>query len=97
MNKDLSELFEIVESVNAIIWEYNIVDDNWDYVSPQSQKILGYKPEEWTDLDFWVNNIHPEDRNWAKDYCLSCTQKGEDHIFEYRFKKKNWRLYLAKR
>ena len=88
MIKDLSELFEIIESVNAIIWEYNIVDDNWDYVSPQSQTILGYKPEEWTDLDFWVNSIHPEDRNWAKDYCLSCTQKGEDHIFEYRFKKK---------
>ncbi len=88
MTEDLSELFEIIESVNAIIWEYNIVDDNWDYVSPQSQTILGYKPEEWTDLDFWVNSIHPEDRNWAKDYCLSCTQKGEDHIFEYRFKKK---------
>jgi len=89
MDKNLFELFEIIESVNAIIWEYNIIDDNWDYVSPQSKTILGYEPDEWTGLDFWVNNIHSEDRNWAENYCLSCTEKGEDHIFEYRFMKKN--------
>lgn len=81
-------LFEIIESVNAIIWEYNITEDNWDYVSPQSKTILGYEPEDWTGLGFWLSSIHPEDRNWAENYCLSCAQKGEDHIFEYRFMKK---------
>jgi len=48
-------VLDIIESINAIIWEYNIVDDSWDYVSPQSKSILGYQETEWADLDFWVD------------------------------------------
>jgi diguanylate cyclase (GGDEF)-like protein/PAS domain S-box-containing protein len=82
-------LGKIIESVNAIIWEYNIIEDSWDYVSPQTKTILGFEPEEWTGLDFWVENLHEEDKGWAKDYCLSATSRGENHIFEYRFMKKS--------
>jgi diguanylate cyclase (GGDEF)-like protein/PAS domain S-box-containing protein len=89
MDKDCFDLIDIVESVNAIIWEYNIEDDKWEYVSPQTRSILGYEPYEWKDMSFWLNNIHNEDRSWAKNYCLSCTRKGEDHIFEYRFMRKD--------
>lgn len=84
-----SKLLPIIESVNAIIWEYNIITDSWDYVSPQTRTILGFEPEEWTGLDFWVDNVHVEDRIWAKDYCLSATRRGENHTFEYRFMKKS--------
>lgn len=82
-------ILQVVESINAIIWEYDIVMDSWDYVSPQSKKILGYDPEEWLGLDFWVKNVHEEDRSWAKNYCLRATKQGKDHVFEYRFMKKN--------
>ena len=84
-----SEIIDIMESVNAIIWEYNIKADRWDYVSPQTKTMLGYEPEEWTGLDFLANNIHEEDQSWAVDYCLECTKEGKSHIFEYRFKKKD--------
>ncbi|MDZ7672787.1 MAG: PAS domain-containing protein [Halanaerobiales bacterium] len=88
MNIKLNNLKDIVETVNAIIWEYDIENDNWEYVSPQVKDILGYEPEEWIGLDFWVNNIHEEDRTWAKEYCFECASKGQNHIFEYRFKKR---------
>jgi|AntRauTorckE6833_2_1112554.scaffolds.fasta_scaffold00247_15 diguanylate cyclase (GGDEF)-like protein/PAS domain S-box-containing protein len=86
---DYSKLTKIIESVNAIIWEYDILEDNWVYVSPQTKTLLGYEQKEWTNLDFWENNIHEDDRTWAKNYCLKCTKMGEDHTFEYRFNKNN--------
>ncbi|MEE9524289.1 MAG: ATP-binding protein, partial [Thermodesulfovibrionales bacterium] len=46
--------------------------------------ITGYPPGEWTDFDFWVNMIIPEDRDWASNYCKNEIQKGKDHDFEYR-------------
>ena len=83
------QLRSLAESAHAILWEYNIITDNWDYVAPQAEDILGFTPEEWTDLDFWKNRIHPDDQNWAIEYCFACTKKGDDHIFEYRFMTKS--------
>lgn len=84
------ELYKnLAESVNAILWEYDIEDDKWNYVSPQTKRILGFSPQEWTNLDFWVRHIHKEDREKTKSYCLKCTEKGKDHRFEYRFQKKS--------
>ncbi len=80
---------QLAESANAILWEYNILNDSWDYVAPQAERILGYDPQEWVNLQFWVDNLHPEDKLWAKNYCFDCTKRGEDHTFEYRFFKKD--------
>jgi len=80
---------QIAASIETILWEFDISNDCWTYVSPQSQKILGYAPEEWTDLEFWTDHIHVDDRGWATSYCADCTSRGESHEFEYRFKKKN--------
>ncbi len=80
---------QLAETVHAILWEYNIVNDSWDYVAPQSEEILGYKPQEWKDYNFWKSKIHPDDRDWAVKYCANCLAKGEDHVLEYRFIKKN--------
>jgi PAS domain S-box-containing protein len=75
----------LLESVDAIPWEYEIASDRWTYVAPQVERILGFTPEEWTDLEFWKGRLHPEDRSWAADYCLACTARGEQHVFDYRF------------
>jgi len=80
---------KLAESVNAILWQYDIESDSWEYVSPQAERILGYKPKEWTNLEFWVEHIHDDDKESAKSYCLECTARGEDHVFEYRFRKKD--------
>lgn len=79
----------LAESVGAIIWEYDIQADLWTYIAPQSQDLLGYSPSEWTDLKFWADRIHEEDRAWATEYCDRCTRQGKSHVFEYRFEKKN--------
>ncbi|MFO7941518.1 MAG: diguanylate cyclase [Bacillota bacterium] len=82
----------LVESAEAILWKYDIATDRWVYVSPQTETILGYRPEEWTNLDFWVNNLHGDDQSWATAYCMECTARGEPHTFEYRFIAKDGRV-----
>lgn len=79
----------LTEKVDFVIWEFDILSDKWTHVSPQVKNILGYEPEEWTNLDFWSRNIHPDDRNWAANYCDERTRKGINHSFEYRFRKKD--------
>ena len=77
----------LAESANAILWEFDLEQDRWTYVAPQTKRILGHAPEDWLDYQFWVDHIHPDDRQWATTYCSECTVRGEEHIFEYRFRK----------
>lgn len=96
MQKKLSETYQTIgaeeekyrllaESTSAISWEFDIIADRWTYVAPQAENMLGYTPEEWTDLAWWRDKIHPEDRLWAPTYCQKFTSRGENHSFEYRF------------
>lgn len=80
---------ELVESTESVAWEYDIVLDKWIYVSPQVTKILGWLPEEWTNLDFWTNNIHPAESENTTNYFFEHAAKGDAHTLEYRFKRKD--------
>ena len=77
------------ENVEAILWEFDIPLNRWTYVSPQVKRILGHSPDDFTNLQFWIDHIDEKDRSWASAYCAECTQKGESHEFEYRFLKKD--------
>jgi PAS domain S-box-containing protein len=33
---------------------------------------------------FWVDHMHPDDREWAVEYCIQETNAGRNHEFEYR-------------
>lgn len=80
---------KLLESASAIPWEYDVVADRWTYVAPQVEHILGFRADEWTDLDFWNSRLHEDDQGWARDYCIACSARGESHVFEYRFFAKN--------
>ncbi len=79
---------QLVESTAAISWEYSLEKDRWTYVAPQVTAILGWLAEEWTNLQFWVDNLHPDDREYAVSHCMACSKMGEDHLLEYRFRTK---------
>ncbi|MFA5515179.1 MAG: EAL domain-containing protein [Desulfuromonadales bacterium] len=79
----------LIESTAAIAWEYSIAVDIWTYIAPQAEKLLGYGAGEWRNLDFWIGNLHPADRVWASQYRAECSERGESHTLEYRFRKKD--------
>jgi PAS domain S-box-containing protein len=80
---------DLIESTDAITWEYNLAFDEWTYVAPQVTKVLGWAPNEWTGLEFWKENLHPDDRETAFTSCMTLTGRGENHELEYRFQRKD--------
>ncbi|HFB53438.1 MAG TPA: diguanylate cyclase, partial [Sulfurimonas autotrophica] len=85
-NKRLENL---LENINGISWEFDLQSNRFTYVSANAKKILGYEREEWSDLASWEAMLHPEDREETAEYCMTETQKGKDHLMEYRMVKKD--------
>ncbi|MBU0479461.1 MAG: PAS domain S-box protein [Proteobacteria bacterium] len=84
--RDSGDLYRsLVESTSAVAWEMDMQSLKFTYVSPAVEKVLGYKPEEWADFDFWADRVHPGDRDQAVNFCMVETREGRDHEFEYRF------------
>jgi PAS domain S-box-containing protein len=75
---------ELVEFTNAVHWEADLKTLEFTYMSPQVEKMLGYPLSAWTDYHFWVDHIHPDDREWAPKYCEEHSFKGEDHELVFR-------------
>jgi len=77
----------LAESTSAVLWEYDIQNDKWTYVAPQITQMTGWQPDDFTNMQFWVEHLYQDDQNWAPAFCADFTKKGEDHEFEYRFLK----------
>ena len=55
------------------------------YVSPQIERILGYPAERWaTDPGFWVDIVHPDDRQAVLDEGGRAVESGEPYRQDYR-------------
>jgi two-component system cell cycle sensor histidine kinase/response regulator CckA len=76
---------DLVEGLDAIVWEADPGTLQFTFVSRRAEKILRYPIEQWlTETDFWINHIHPEDRAWAVAYCRKGVAEASDREFEYR-------------
>lgn len=76
---------DLVDSINGIVWEADASTTQFTFVSRIAEAILGYPVEQWlSSPTFWVDHMHPEDRNWAPQYCLNEVRKKRAHTFEYR-------------
>jgi len=74
----------LLETTNAIPWETDAKTWIFTYVGPQAVDLLGYPRERWLETNFWVDHMHPEDRAWAVDYCLSASHQNDNYEFDYR-------------
>src|SRR5699024_1160031 len=85
LTKYRCEYKSLIQSVNGIVWEADGETLEFNYISPQSERLLGYTPAEWlSQPNFWQNHIHPDDREQAVDFCYQQSRQGADHTFEYR-------------
>ncbi|NMC54027.1 MAG: PAS domain S-box protein [Chloroflexi bacterium] len=75
----------LAESTSAVLWEYDPRLDQWVYIAPQVVDLTGWQPEEWTNLKFWTDRIHPEDRDEIMRSYATCLQEAQESYFEYRF------------
>lgn len=75
----------LVESTSAILWEGDPETFRFTFVSGEAESLLGYPQARWIDEPtFWVDHIHPDDAEWAPDYCARATAEKRQHTFDYR-------------
>ena len=68
-------------------------DEAAAYVSPQVVDILGYSLSEWQeDPQFFIDHLHPEDRQRVRDAQRVARASGEPLEVEYRFLAKDGRI-----
>jgi PAS domain S-box-containing protein len=55
------------------------------YVSPQIEQVLGFPREEWmANPTFWIDRLHPEDRDEVLAETARCIEMSETFKMEYR-------------
>ncbi len=80
----LSDCEFLVRAIQGVVWEADPKTVRFTFVSAQAEQILGYPAEKWMEEDFWMNHLHPEDRESAIEVCRHATSTGMDQEFEYR-------------
>ena len=78
-------LRELVQSIDAIVWEAEAKTHQFTFVSQRAEQILGYPVRQWlTQPDFWGQHLHPLDREQAVGARQQAIAEGRDHSLEYR-------------
>lgn len=63
------------------------------YVSPQIESLLGYAPSAWTaDPEFWIEHVHPEDREVVLSEFERSRRLEEPFVAEYRLLARGGRI-----
>ncbi len=75
---------ELVDDVDGIVWEAELPSSRFTFVSKHAEDLLGHSVEAWRQPDFWISQIHPDDRANAAAHHRRCIEQDVDHDFEYR-------------
>ncbi len=79
------EYEQLVNSVKGIVWEADLRTFQFTLVSQEAERLLGYPCTRWIEEPtFWQDHIHPEDRDWAIEYCIQHSAQNDYYEFEYR-------------
>jgi PAS domain S-box-containing protein len=61
-------------------------DESATYISPQVEQIFGYSLSQWhSDPSFFVDHLHPEDRDRVREEQRAARESGTPLELEYRF------------
>ncbi len=74
----------LLESTRAIPWKIDWATATFAYIGPQIESLLGWAPSSWKTVDDWAARMHPDDREWVVNFCVSQSQSGVDHEADYR-------------
>jgi PAS domain S-box-containing protein len=85
LNANKIKYRQLIDSVEGIVWEADPRTFAFQFISQKAEEILGYPVERWIDEPaFWADHLHPEDRDWAIEFCVSASRELRNHVFEYR-------------
>ncbi|MEH1783390.1 MAG: PAS domain S-box protein [Nostoc sp.] len=79
-----NRLRQLLETVKVIPWELDLKTWRFTYVGPQAVDLLNYPIAEWYEENFWVNHLHPHDKQKSVYFRQEATARCENHELEYR-------------
>ncbi len=89
-----AKLNQVLDTATIAICSYDLYPDGqieYDYFSPNNERIFGYSPEElFADTRLWFSRVHPEDRH--KPVGVTVPTEAGTVATEYRFYHKNGSL-----
>ncbi|SDT30426.1 PAS domain S-box-containing protein/diguanylate cyclase (GGDEF) domain-containing protein [Pseudomonas asplenii] len=74
----------LLESTRAIPWRLDWQTMTFSYIGPQIETLLGWAQDSWVGIDDWVSRMHPDDREYVVNFCVSQSKAGVDHEADYR-------------
>jgi diguanylate cyclase (GGDEF)-like protein/PAS domain S-box-containing protein len=74
----------LLESTKAIPWRIDWKTMTFSYIGPQIERLLGWKQDSWVGVNDWVERMHPDDRDYVVEFCVSQSRAGVDHEADYR-------------
>ncbi|MBI4358552.1 MAG: PAS domain S-box protein [Candidatus Omnitrophica bacterium] len=75
----------LVNSIEGIVWEYDLQSTKFTFVSEQAEKILGYPGELWfSEPALWQNHVHGRDRERTLSFRARVASEKRDDQCEYR-------------
>jgi PAS domain S-box-containing protein len=76
---------DLVQGLEAIVWEATPSMDQYLFVSSRAETVLGYPVDYWCDQrDFWITHLHPDDKEVALAVYRKAGLEGGRHECEYR-------------
>ncbi len=85
LDESVESYRDLVEGLDAIVWEAEADPWRFTFVSRRAQAMLGYPVERWlTEPDFWTDLMHSEDRAFAVGQSKTAARDRRDFRVEYR-------------
>lgn len=85
LRKSQAKNLALVNSIEGIVYEYDLRTSRYTFVSEQAQKLLGYPVESWlSEPAFWYEHIHGGDRDRALKFRSGAAERKTDERLEYR-------------
>lgn len=76
---------DLLSAVNGIVWEADAATMRFTFVSDKAEEIVGYPASRWVEEPtFWVDHLHPDDRDWAMELCVANAAARRGHELDYR-------------
>jgi PAS domain S-box-containing protein len=78
-------LLEWIGDVDAIIWRADAETGRPSFISARAEEILGHPVRRWlADPEFWVQILHPDDREYVLSTRARALREGRDFEAEFR-------------
>jgi PAS domain S-box-containing protein len=87
----------MIDTIDGVVWEADPSTFQFLFVSRQAEHLLGYPVSAWTEEPtFWIDHVHPWDRDRVVAFCRQETEAGRSHTIEYRMRAADGRTVWVK-